>query len=139
MTVLQRFWRKVDKFHPSPEECWNWTGSHDSKGRARFLYKGRNCAAARVMWIERNGSIPRGLCVCHRCDNPLCVRPDHLFLGTVSENNRDCVVKGRHYQARKTHCPRNHAYYYRSNGKRQCRECDLSAKRERYGRLKLVA
>ena len=51
--------------------------------------------AHRMAWIIAYGSIPQGLCVLHRCDNPPCVRPDHLFLGTKGDNNRDCVAKGR--------------------------------------------
>lgn len=97
---LARFWSKVDK----SGECWNWTGcrfsvrgavTHGNIGirvRARYW---RTVGAHRVAWTEAHGQIPDGACVLHRCDNMACVRADHLFLGTVADNNRDKAEKGR--------------------------------------------
>lgn len=74
------------------EGCWLWTGGKDPKGYGRTL---RFHLAHRVSWELFVGPIPKGLCVLHECDNPPCVRPDHLFLGTNLDNVKDMVAKGR--------------------------------------------
>lgn len=77
--------------------CWLWTGYLLPSGygvTARTI-EGRKALAHRFSWEESHGRIPRGMCVCHRCDNPRCVRPSHLFLGTRSDNMKDCSKKGR--------------------------------------------
>lgn len=74
--------------------CWIWTGARTGEyGSAQ--YRGRSVRAHRVAWMLANGPIPTGMLVCHKCDNPPCVRVDHLFLGTVADNNRDRANKGR--------------------------------------------
>lgn len=88
----ERFWSKVQK----TDECWIWTAAASPLGYGRVGTPGRKISQAhRVAWILTNGDIPDGLCVLHRCDNPRCVRPDHLFLGTVADNNADKLAKGR--------------------------------------------
>lgn len=82
------FWSMVAK----SDGCWVWTGTRWSTGYGR-LVGGR--AAHRVAWELTNGPIPRGLLVCHHCDNPPCCRPDHLFLGTSKDNAMDASAKGR--------------------------------------------
>jgi hypothetical protein len=72
--------------------CWQWTGRRDANGYG-FTVRGQR--AHRVSWEDTFGPIPPGLFVCHHCDNPSCVRPDHLFLGSSADNNRDRHAKGR--------------------------------------------
>jgi hypothetical protein len=79
-------------------ECWEWTGATDRWGYGKFHLKApsrRMILAHRASWIIHFGEIPPGMCVLHRCDNPRCVNPEHLFLGSVADNNRDMVSKGR--------------------------------------------
>lgn len=88
----ERFWPKVDKTC----SCWEWTASKDSFGYGTFGVTRRDIQRAhRVSWVFAHGEIPDGLCVLHKCDNPKCVRPDHLFLGTKLDNAIDRMEKGR--------------------------------------------
>jgi hypothetical protein len=87
-----RLWQRVDK----TDYCWNWTGKFSEKGYGAMRYHGRRILVHRAAWELANGPIPPDLCVLHRCDNPACVRPDHLWLGTRTDNNKDMTAKGRH-------------------------------------------
>jgi hypothetical protein len=92
-SLEERFWDKV----LIGDGCWEWTGVR-SRGRGMIASGGRPKAsllASRVAWELMRGPIPAGICVCHRCDNPGCVRPGHLFLGTQMDNVRDRDRKGR--------------------------------------------
>lgn len=87
-----RFWSKVDK----SSDCWNWTASKGRFGYGVFgIGHSKTVLSHRFAWSEVNGPIQEGVCVLHKCDNPSCVRPDHLFLGTVADNNLDKMSKGR--------------------------------------------
>ena len=84
------FWSRVDK----SETCWIWTGS-SRRGYGCFLMNRQRFQAHRFSWKLKNGDIPTGKLVLHKCDNPPCVNPDHLFLGNQLLNRADCVLKGR--------------------------------------------
>jgi hypothetical protein len=89
-----RFWANVQK----TANCWLWTGSMTQGGYGRIFnaQKGVTQYAHRIAWELHFGTIPTGLLVCHHCDNPRCVRPDHLFLGTIRDNAYDMVAKRRY-------------------------------------------
>lgn len=89
--ISQRFWPKANK----TSSCWLWEGTKRSKGYGTFMLRGLQCRAHRVAWELTYGPIPRGMEICHHCDNPACVRPDHLFLGTQKDNIQDAITKGR--------------------------------------------
>lgn len=76
--------------------CLVWSGkSFNQQGYGIVRHNGRNTSAHRLAWILANGPIPEGLHVCHRCDNPPCCNPEHLFIGTRKDNMQDCLAKGR--------------------------------------------
>lgn len=90
----------VERFYgyaqPEPNTgCWMWTAYVTPKGYGRVMVGKRSYQAHRYSWLLHRGDIPDGWCVCHKCDTPWCVNPDHLFLGTVDDNNQDMFRKGR--------------------------------------------
>lgn len=91
----QRFWEKVNRTN-NPSECWNWVASKLKHGYgkisvSRSVWK----LSHRISWEIAFGEIPDGLFVCHKCDNPSCVNPNHLFVGTAKQNTQDMISKGR--------------------------------------------
>jgi hypothetical protein len=76
-------------------ECWHWCGARNAFGYGRMTYRGRLQVAHRLSWEYFNGPIPDGLYALHTCDNASCINPEHLWLGTYSDNLRDAWAKGR--------------------------------------------
>jgi hypothetical protein len=80
----------------SPIECWEWRRSKTPLGYGKMNIRGRVTYAHRVSYVLTKSPIPDGMCVCHMCDNPSCINPFHLFLGTKKDNTRDMILKKRH-------------------------------------------
>ena len=93
------------------DECWMWQGSrHNASGYGRYSEGGKEWLAHRYSATLVYGKIPNGTYVCHTCDIPLCVNPNHLFLGSPQENVDDMISKNRHHLQRRTHCKHGHEY-----------------------------
>lgn len=136
------------RFYASVEQtpsCWHWRGGKYRNGYGKISARGACRLAHRVSYELHRGVIPQGLQVLHACDNRRCVNPAHLFLGTQSDNLRDCVAKGRWVtHARKGHCKRGHllddnnAYWSPDRTKRRCRTCDRLNRANRYRRDRVL-
>jgi len=74
--------------------CWQWNGAHDTRGYGFVIYDGKRTRTHRLAYLLFKGPV-KNLCVCHRCDNPPCINPEHLFLGTQTDNMNDARNKGR--------------------------------------------
>jgi hypothetical protein len=95
-TTPERFWGHVDSSRWPSEGCWEWMGRRDEKGYGRIGFQGQsNRRAHRVAFSLTFGSLPAAVAICHRCDNPSCCNPAHLFLGSQAENIADRHEKGR--------------------------------------------
>ena len=95
VSVADLFWAKVNK--DAPNGCWEWTASRKEKGYGQFYSKGKMHRAHRLAWTLSGRELPaKPLELAHRCDNRICVNPDHLFPASHAENMADCHAKGRY-------------------------------------------
>ena len=131
---VKRFFMKIKK----TKSCWIWKSKKTPKGYGTFdtkPYGGGTVYAHRYSYKHHFGNFDKNLFVCHKCDNPSCVNPKHLFLGTCKDNVIDCFKKGRgninlaKYQRSKTHCPKGHEYNEENTAfyvkdYRSCRQCN---------------
>lgn len=145
--LFERLMERVQK--DASTGCWNWTGPK-KKPRpgslmgygiigiwSRELKRSNGVNTHRAMWIALHGPLKSEQLVCHKCDNPLCINPDHLYIGDYFRNARDMRDRNRAANSRKTHCPRGHAYaehgYLRPQdgymGWRACRACERGRQR----------
>lgn len=92
--VVTKFLSKI-KTTDVLDDCWLWAGGRDKNGYGMFWAMDKFSRAHRAIWEMIHGDIPDGMAVCHKCDNPPCVNPAHLFTGTALDNHRDCINKGR--------------------------------------------
>lgn len=91
-STTESFWKRLTK---TDSGCWEFSGCKSSDGYGRLIFQGRKLSAHRLAYELTEGAIPDGMAICHKCDNPPCCNPDHLFLGTQADNVADRVAKGR--------------------------------------------
>jgi len=123
------------------DACWEWNGPRDYHGYGRKTVNRKTVRLHRLAWEWANGPIPPGMFICHRCDNPPCVNPAHLFLGTNLDNVRDMIAKKRHrffVSDQLETCINGHKYtpentqWYPGKVKYDCKQCRAEKTRQRY-------
>jgi hypothetical protein len=127
----------------SPAGCWEFSGSRLANGYGQLRVGGRNISAHRyAAHLFLGMDLDSGSVVMHKCDNRICVNPDHLRIGTAADNNRDCADKGRYPKQQKSSCVHGHLYTPENtitslrNGRRsrKCRICENATQRRKYRR-----
>ncbi len=116
--LADRFFAKVNK----TDNCWEWTAYTLYNGYGRFSYMGRTEYAHRVSWMMSHGEWPSGH-VMHICDNPACVRPDHLVIGDMRTNIADRNIKHRQYSNKKEFCRHGMPFVVNENNRRIAKDC----------------
>lgn len=146
--VLDRFWSLVLK--KSSQECWEWQGTKTSYGYGDMKSYPGERKTHRISWTIHNGQIPKGMIIRHSCDNPPCVNPAHLLIGTHANNVADKMARKRHPLQKRNHCPHGHPYEGRNlyispkTKARVCRTCIKPYKkipqeaRDRYNATRLA-
>jgi hypothetical protein len=132
------FWEKVDI--RGKNECWNWTGAKNKAGYGMFKVAVGTSLANRMSYKLAFCFIPEGMCVLHKCDNPSCVNPYHLYAGTMGDNTRDMIERHRQYWANRDRCSMGHEYtpentlHYNGTKKdsRICKTCKKTKAHEWY-------
>lgn len=131
-----RFWSKVDV--SGPEECWEWKASRLKSGYGAFYLNGTVTTASRASLVINGQSVPKGWHVCHKCDNPPCVNPAHLWAGPAKENVDDMHEKGRGHYDKTNSCHKGHLLegsnvMFRPSAPnvRLCVTCDRAASKSR--------
>lgn len=133
----ERFFSKVNKCGPKIIEtrCWEWIARSNARGYGKLNIDGKHFRANRISLFIATGRMPKE-CVLHRCDNPKCVNPEHIYEGNRKQNANDCISRGRHINSNKTHCSRGHEYSNSNTriykGKRFCRACARIYKSREY-------
>lgn len=141
MSYEERFFQKVNK----TDSCWLWTGAVNSKGYGSMMFEGKVTSTHRLSFMWFKEEIPKGMHICHSCDVPACVNPEHLWVGTHSDNMQDMIAKDRHGRSMRTqtHCRRGHEFaifgfktFTRKNGKveKYCKECKRISDSNRVGK-----
>ena len=97
MSTVERLERSLDK-SAGTDGCWVWTAATNSRGYGHATFDGARTYAHRIAYTLAYGPIPEGMFVCHRCDNPPCCNPAHLFVGTAADNAQDMAAKGRQWK-----------------------------------------
>ena len=131
----------------SEEDCWIYKGKQkpNKTGHLEVWLNGKKRGVYVHSYEHYIGPVPKGICVLHKCDNPPCCNPKHLFLGTRADNARDREAKGRNYMANRKYCIRGHEYaicgfyvrVYKENMQmRVCKECAKDNRRRYYERKK---
>lgn len=131
---IDRFWSYIDK----SGECWIWTGPKVGIGYGKICINYKHLRAHRVSWELTHGPIPADLCVLHKCDNPACVRPDHLWLGTYADNNKDMVRKGRSAKGKRNGRVKHPDRYPAGDQHYSRQEPERLARGESHGNAKLT-
>lgn len=133
--TVAKFWSQVVK----SDGCWEWSGSRTGDGYGALHESGnpKQYKTHRVSYELHHGPIPPGMYVCHHCDNPPCVRPDHLYAGTATDNNRDTIRRKRRKETKQAHCLRGHPMtpdnlLRTSSGGRRCKTCKLAHNAEMF-------
>ena len=126
--VIKKLYRNITK---KDNGCWEWRAFKSPEGYGKFKVLGESLAHRVSFRVHKGLSLTEEECVLHKCDNPPCINPDHLFKGSKADNNKDRAQKGRTviFNSLKTHCKRGHVFdekntFIRKNGSRLCRMCE---------------